>query len=126
MPNTPRILLVSPDLMVASRIAGLAVTAGAAVDTIATLDAPLPSAGYVVVIVDLQGQGGDAAALVARARERLAGHGPRPEAGPALVAFGPHVAVDRLAAARAAGADDVVSRGELLGAFAAVMSRHLG
>lgn len=126
MPNTPRILLVSPDLMVASRIAGLAVAAGAAVDTIATLDAPPPAAGYVVVIVDLQGQGGDAAALVARARERLAGHGPRPETGPALVAFGPHVAVDRLAAARAAGADDVVSRGELLGAFAAVMSRHLG
>ena len=37
--------------------------------------------------------------------------------------FGPHVARERLALARDAGADDVVSRGELLGGFAGLLRR---
>jgi Mce-associated membrane protein len=40
-----------------------------------------------------------------------------------LVAFGPHVAKERLAQAQAAGADAVVSRGELLGGFATLVRR---
>lgn len=124
MPDADRILLVSPDLMVASRIAGLAAQRGTAADAVRDLDAVPPAAAYRLVLLDLQGIPGDAGAFVARARERLAALGPRPGTGPAMIAFGPHVAVDRLAAARAAGADDVVSRGELLGAFAAVVGRH--
>jgi hypothetical protein len=46
--------------------------------------------------------------------------------GTRIVAFGPHVARARLALARDAGADDVVSRGELLGGFAALLRRWLG
>ena len=126
MPAAIRILLVSPDLMVASRVGGLAAQLGAAVETVRSLDVAPPGSGYHVAILDLQGLSGDAAALVAHARQRLAVHGPVAGAGPALIAFGPHVAEDRLAAARAAGADDVVSRGELLGAFAAVVGRRLG
>lgn len=126
MPEADRILLVSSDLMLASRVAGLAGQGGAALDTIRDLEAVPPAGGYRLVILDLQGSAGDAAALVARARERLAALGCRPGAGPAIVACGPHVAVERLDAARAAGADDVVSRGELLGAFAAVVARHAG
>lgn len=124
MPDADRILLVSPDLMVSSRVAGLAAQCGTAADTIRDLDAAAPASAYRIVILDLQGLPGDAGALVARARERLAPLGPRPGVGPAVIACGPHVAVDRLAAARAAGADEVVSRGELLGAFAAVVGRH--
>lgn len=124
MPDPSRILLVTPDLMVASRVAGLAAQCGAAADTIRDLAAAPPGTGYRLVILDLQGLPGDPAALVADARRSLAGHGPRPGTGPAVVAFGPHVAVDRLAAARDAGADGVVSRGELLGSFAAVVGRH--
>jgi hypothetical protein len=40
-----------------------------------------------------------------------------------LVAFGPHVAKDRLDQAAAAGADAAVSRGELLGGFPAIVRR---
>lgn len=118
-----RILLVSPDLMVASRVAGLAAGVGAALDTVVGVDATPPASGYRVAILDLQGLRGDAADIVARSRARLATLGPEQGRGPALVAFGPHVAADVLAAARAAGADEVVSRGALLGDFAAVMAR---
>lgn len=124
MPDPDRLLLVSPDLMVSSRVAGLAARCGATADTIRDLDAVPPAAAYRLVILDLQGLPGDAGALVEQARERLAALGPRPGVGPAVIACGPHVAVDRLEAARAAGADQVVSRGELLGAFAAVVERH--
>lgn len=126
MTDSIRILLVSPDLMVASRLGGLAARQGAALETARSLDAAPPGTGYHVAILDLQGLGGDAAVLVACARERLAALGPGAGVGPAVIAFGPHVAEDRLAAARAAGADDVVSRGELLGAFAAVLARRIG
>ena len=125
MPDASRILLISPDLMVASRVAGLATACGAAVDTVRSLDAPPPASGYRAAILDLQGLPGDAGGLVSLARERLAALGPAAGVGPAIVAFGPHVAHERLAAAKEAGADDVVSRGELLGAFAAVLGRHL-
>ena len=121
MPDAPRILLVSPDLMVGSRLAGLASGCGLTLDTVAGLNAPPPASGYRVAILDLQGLRGDVADLVTRARACLTAHG-----APAVIAFGPHVAVDRLAAARAAGADDVVSRGELLGAFATIVARHCG
>jgi hypothetical protein len=124
MPDADRILLVSPDLMVSSRVAGLAAQCGAAADTIRDLDAAPPASAYRIVILDLQGLPGDAGGLVTRARERLGGLGPRPGVAPAVIACGPHVAVDRLEAARAAGADHVVSRGELLGAFAAVVGRQ--
>jgi hypothetical protein len=42
------------------------------------------------------------------------------------VAFGPHVATHLLEEARAAGVDDVVSRGALLGSFAALVQRWCG
>ena len=124
MPDAARILLISPDLMVSSRIAGLAAGLGVAVDTVVAVDATPPAGGYRVAILDLQGLRGDAADLVTRARARLATLGPGQGRGPAIVAFGPHVAADVLAAARAAGADDVVSRGALLGDFAGVIDRH--
>jgi hypothetical protein len=106
-----RLLLRSPDLMIASRLAG---TPGVEVTTD-------PGAGpFAAVIVDLSAAG-SAGDLVGAAR-RLAADQAVAGAGTAVVvAFGPHVARERLAEAAAAGADHVVSRGELLGTLPALL-----
>jgi len=123
MPASIAILLLSPDLMVSSRIAGLAAAIPATVEVLGPT-APSPRGGpFQVIIVDLQAGSRTAGALVERAKgfrdAQLASGGDRA----AIVAFGPHVAVDRLAEAAEAGADLVVSRGELLGALPAVVER---
>jgi len=121
----PKILLVSPDLMATSRIAGLCRESGASLETLRSL-ADSPHGGpYDVVLLDLQAVAEDPAVIVTRAQV-LAGGAGSGGTGPKIVAFGPHVARERLALARDAGADDVVSRGELLGGFAALLRRWLG
>ena len=110
-----RILLVSPDLMVGSRLSGLARAAGHSLEQ---RHAVAPAAGFDLVMLDLQGLPAGPAAAIAALRA------PGPDGvGPRLVAFGPHVATALLDEARAAGADAVVSRGEMLGGFAAVLAR---
>jgi hypothetical protein len=121
-----RILLVSPDLMATSRIAGLGRAADCAVETLRSLDGSPQGGPYDLVLLDLQAVAGDPAVLVSRIRglvEAAAGQAGRPFR---LVAFGPHVAKQRLDEARAAGADDAVSRGELLGSFPALVRRWCG
>ena len=113
--NGLRILLVSPDLMVGSRLTGLARAAGAVCEQ--RHAAGGDAAGFDVVILDLQGLPAVAAAI-----HGLRAAGPE-DTAPKLVAFGPHVATGLLEEARAAGADAVVSRGEILGSFAAVLDR---
>jgi len=123
----PKILLVSPDLMATSRIAGLCREAGASLETLRSL-ADSPHGGpYDVVLLDLQAVAEDPAVIVTRSQvlARAGGAGSAAPS-PRIVAFGPHVARERLALARDAGADDVVSRGELLGGFAALLRRWLG
>lgn len=114
-----RILLVSPDLMVGSRLAGMARAGGAVLEQRHGPDAS--AAGFDVVILDLQGLAAGAAAAVGRLRAAATDGRP-----PKIVAFGPHVATGLLDEARAAGADAVVSRGEILGSFAAVLARVCG
>jgi CheY-like chemotaxis protein len=58
-----------------------------------------------LVIIDLSTPGIDPADLVPRVRATVAG-------AVRIVAFGPHVHELKLAAARAAGCDDVVTRGQ--------------
>lgn len=122
----PQILLVSPDLLSTSRIAGLAREAGGQVDTLRSLDDPLPGGPYDLVLLDLQAVHGDPAVLVTRVLSIVEPQ--RAETGKAarLVAFGPHVAKERLDQAKAAGADEAVSRGELLGGFPAFIKRWYG
>ena len=119
-----KVLLVSPDLMATSRVAGLCREVGATLETLRSL-ADTPHGGpHDVVLLDLQSLAEDPAVVVSGARllvdsaAHAAGGAP-----PTIVAFGPHVARERLALARAAGADDVVSRGELLGGFAGLLKR---
>lgn len=124
MPAVPRILLVSPDLMVTSRVAALAREAGGTVETLRSPDQPPPSATYDLVLLDLQAVPGDAAVIVAQTHAIISRFDRESsDASVRLVAFGPHVAKQRLDDAKAAGADAVVSRGELLGSFPAIIRR---
>jgi hypothetical protein len=122
----PLILLVSPDLLSTSRLAGLAREAGGRLETLRSLDDPLPGGPYDLVLLDLQAVIGDPAVVVTRVHAIIESQ--RTQTGKAgrLVAFGPHVAKDRLDQAKAAGADAAVSRGELLGGFPAILSRWCG
>ena len=122
----PEILLVSPDLLSTSRIAGLARDAGGRLQTLRSLDDPLPGGPYDLVLLDLQAVNGDPAVLVARVLAIIEPQRTQSGRAARLVAFGPHVAKDRLDQAKAAGADASVSRGELLGGFPAIVKRWCG
>jgi len=110
-----RVLLVSADLMATSRMAGLAREAGAELETLAAPHGAPRAEAYDVVLLDLQSLPGEPATLVARARH-LGG------ATAKVVAFGPHVWREKLDAALAAGADDAVSRGEVLGGLPGLLA----
>jgi len=117
--QTIHVLLVSSDLMATSRLAAAGREAGAEVDTLAAIAGTPRSATYDVVLLDLQSLAGDPAASVARGKV-LGGDGAK------VVAFGPHVRKERLDAAMIAGADDAVSRGEVMGGIAALLARWCG
>ena len=93
-----KVLLVSPDLMATSRVAGLCREVGATLETLRSL-ADTPHGGpHDVVLLDLQSLAEDPAVVVTRAR--LLVDSPAPAAGgspPTIVAFGPHVTRERLA-----------------------------
>jgi DNA-binding NarL/FixJ family response regulator len=99
------ILLLSDDLLDASKTIGAARAAGIAVLQLKTVAALLAQAGRqppACVVLDLQAPGLDVAAVLAA----LGQGGPRPRA----VAYGSHVDADRLKAARDAGCDEVYPR----------------
>lgn len=124
MEASTHILLITSDLMVASRIDGLAKSAGARLETVGNLQSPPHAGPFDIVLLDLQSLSGDAGAIVGRARLML-DQLPAQAATPAkVIAFGPHVHKQRLDDATAAGATLAVSRGELLGDFAAVIARE--
>lgn len=102
MTSAPRVLLVVPDLFFATRIRTAATHVGITVaDVTAAAAAEACRQGRpALVIVDL----GHAAALDAL-RGIATAPGPR-----RVVAFGSHVDRERLAAARDAGADEVLPR----------------
>ncbi len=125
MTDPIRILLVSPDLLSTSRIAGLARPLPGHVETLRSLDDAVPGGPYDLMLLDLQTVPGDPAVVVSRVRGLIEAQRAAAGKEARLVAFGPHVAKERLAQAQAAGADAVVSRGELLGGFATLVSRWL-
>jgi hypothetical protein len=125
-PAGRRLLLVSPDLLATSRITGLARDAGARLETLRSLDGPPAGGPYDLVLLDLQALVGDPAVLVTQVRALLVGQTADSGREPRVVAFGPHVAKQRLDEAREAGADAAISRGELLGGFPAVLARYCG
>lgn len=124
-PST-RVLLISPDLMATSRLAGLCRDVGATLETLRSLTDSPHGGPHDLVLLDLQALDDDPAVIVSRARSLVCHHQTPSERDCRIIAFGPHVAKERLALARDAGADDVVSRGELLGAFPALLRRWRG
>lgn len=110
------ILYCASDLLWATRIKRLADDLGLASRPVRNPDmlrlrlAEAPASG---LIVDLEAA--EAEGVLAAAQE-----GPRPGR---IVAFGPHVARDRLQAAREAGADEVVTRGAFEANLAKILER---
>lgn len=124
-PNNPKILLVSPDLLSTSRIAGLARPLPARVETLRSLEEEPRDGPFDLVLVDLQALAGDPAVIVSGVAKLIERQAAATGRTAKLVAFGPHVHKDRLAEAVAAGADAAVSRGELLGSFLGLVRRWL-
>jgi DNA-binding NarL/FixJ family response regulator len=122
MPQSLQILLISPDLMSTSKLAGLTRQADGLLETLRSLEDAPRGSHYDVVLLDVQAFADDPAVLVARVLGLLDG---LPEKKPPakLIAFGPHVHKQRLEEAVAAGVDEAVSRGELFGGFPSLIRR---
>jgi CheY-like chemotaxis protein len=103
------ILFLTNDLLFSSRVAGAAARAGMTVrtvgSTVALLEQVAAAEAPQFVLLDLNMPGLDPRQLVPALR--AASNPPR-----AVVAYGPHVHEDRLAAATAAGCDEVLTRGQ--------------
>ncbi|MEN0111724.1 MAG: DNA-binding response regulator [Planctomycetota bacterium] len=111
-------LLITTDLMASSAAEGAARAAGATLRVVPpsqSLDAARAASARVVAI-DLTAKIDDLAELIAALREAAP--------GVAVVAYGPHVHEARLAAARDAGCDLVMSRGQFHRGFGEVLARY--
>ena len=114
-----RMILVSNDLMVVSRVQGAAAKAGASVEvasSVAGAGDALQGKAAELVIVDL-------GCSIVDLEEQVATLKSKAIAPVLVVAFGPHVHEDRLAAARAAGCDVVMSRGQFFAQIDALLSK---
>ena len=120
-PTGPAILLVSPDLMLTSQLAGLAAGVGGQLETISRCDASAKGSVFDLVLVDLGNLRASPEELLTQLRANLS-----QQPLPRIVAFGPNVQKERLEAAVSAGASEAVSRGQLLGSFAGCLARWCG
>jgi DNA-binding response OmpR family regulator len=114
------VVLLSGDLMSASRIEGAARLAGASYRQVGTVDAAVEACEVnpaALVLVDLTTRGLDVASLVGRTKELA-------DAKPTIIAYGPHVHEAVLAAAEAAGCDQVLSRGQFMSRVDALIAAH--
>ena len=118
------ILLISPDLMSTSKLAGLAKEANGLLETLRSLSEQPRSKHYDLVLLDIQAFQEDPAVLVAKVRLLLDNISQK-DTDMRLIAFGPHVHKQRLDDAVAAGVDEAVSRGELFGGFPALLRRWI-
>ena len=122
-----RILGAVDDLMFSSRIAAAAQALGARWQKVSSLGDALAAheaalaegARTALVLIDLNWRGGDPLALVRDLRSN-----PRFGTTP-IVAFGSHVAADRLDAARASGCDLALPNSALSSGLPALLSRYL-
>ena len=104
------IVLLSGDLLIVSRVSGAAAQQGLAFKSAATAEQATElcrAHAARILIVDLSTPSLDVADLVAGVKNG-------DDNPPTIVAFGPHVHEKRLAAARDAGCDRVVSRGQFM------------
>ncbi len=112
------IVLLTTDLTVVSRVEGVAKLVGAEVHVVSNAASALTDcsdASAKALIVDLS-----TPALDLEIVKKLAA---APGRSLQIAAFGPHVHEDRLAAARAAGCDLVLSRGQFFRDIGEVISK---
>ncbi|MBW3596155.1 MAG: histidine kinase [Planctomycetes bacterium] len=110
------------DLFFASRVTAAARALGAELRVIGAVDEmakPDADEEYSLVLLDLDTPGADPAAVVAEARKSAA-------APPAVVAFGSHIHEARLEAARQAGCDLVLTRGQFDRQANDILRQYLG
>jgi len=112
-------VLLTSDLMVASRVEGAAARIDVLLQTVPTVKRVAELCDQVrvqLVLVDLSAPALKPGDLV----DRLASVAP---GRPTIVAFGPHVHEALLTAAREAGCDEVVSRGQFFAQLDAILQR---
>jgi len=116
-------LLISKDLMFISQVTGTARAQGLTMQTVmdATMAAQRWQSNEVrCVFVDLGNNGVDLTPL-------FASFAANPEiARPKVLAFGSHVAVEMLEAARAAGCDEVLPRSRFSATLPQLLQQYLG
>jgi CheY-like chemotaxis protein len=103
-------LLISNDLFFTSKVTGTAAQLGSRCELVGSQSLALErlaTVPYRAVFIDLAHNGLDLVALVTAARTQ--------SPAPRVIAFGSHVAVDRLDEARTAGCDDVMPRSRFSG-----------
>ena len=107
--SRPIVMLVTRDLMLQSQLGGAAAQAGVSLQVVAArFDTDALSNGEpAAIVVDLSAKDIDIGAFVEQCRQAAGEEVP-------IWAFGPHVHVDRLKAARSAGCDVVTSRGDFV------------
>jgi DNA-binding NarL/FixJ family response regulator len=113
------VVLLTGDLMVASRVAGAAARVGTSVETAGTTEqavARCAEGSVELLLVDLSAPAAKPQELVG---QLMSFGGDRPT----IVAFGPHVHEALLSAAREAGCDEVVSRGQFFAQLDALIMR---
>ena len=114
MTASPSVIAVVSDLIFATKIASTAETLGVAVKIVRSLDqlsTRLSQESDALVVIDLETDGLDAESAVRLCREN----------DRRVIAFGSHVRADLLAAARDAGADEVLPRSALAARLPALL-----
>lgn len=117
--DDPRAVLLCADLWFASRVEAAAARVGMPLEirmSVELLFASLDRQPARLLILDLS-SGVDPRQVAPLAREK--------SPGMSLVAFGPHVQEERLAAARDAGCDLVLSRGQFQAQLDELLTRYL-
>ncbi len=114
-------LLVTADLMTASQVSAAAGDAGVELLTAETASQAIRMASendLACVILDLSTPALDVSNVVVQLKEL--------EPSPRVIAFGPHVHVEKLKAARTAGCDEVLTRGQFYEQMRQVLQSGLG
>jgi DNA-binding NarL/FixJ family response regulator len=111
------VILVTADLIVVSRVEDAVRRAGFATVVVSSEKAAVECDAQqaTVVVIDLGSPLHDLRAIVAHFKANVP--------PPRIVAFGPHVHEQRLAAAREAGCDEVVSRGQFFAQMDSILQQ---
>jgi CheY-like chemotaxis protein len=114
-------LYLTKDLFFASRVTATARSLGAELQVVGSVEELLQKAAeqpVSLMLLDLDSPGADAAALIAGLRAQATDP-------PPVIAFGSHIHEARLAAARQAGCNQVLTRGQFDRQMATLLREHL-